>query len=81
MCLVNGPGVVPTGLDSIFVVQDPTLKRGTNKHCAYGASGEARLASGMSLISTGLDGILIAEDPTLKRGANERCAYGAGRVR
>jgi len=37
MCFGDRPGVVPTGLDSIFVAIDPTLKRGANKHCASGA--------------------------------------------
>jgi len=37
MCLGDRPGVVPTGLDSIFVAIDPTLKRGANKRCASGA--------------------------------------------
>jgi len=37
MCLGDRPGVVPTGLDSILIAIDPTLKRGANKHCASGA--------------------------------------------
>ena len=61
MCLVDRPGVVPTGLDSILIAIDPTLKRGANKHCASGAAMPS----------------VVQIDPTLKRGANKRWAHGA----
>jgi len=35
---VNEEGVVPTGLDSLSIAGNPTLKRGANKHCAYARS-------------------------------------------
>ena len=34
---MNEENAVPTGLDSISIAGNPTLKRGANKHCAYGA--------------------------------------------
>ena len=37
-CSDNGTGIVPTGLDSITIAANPTLKRGANQHCASGAS-------------------------------------------
>ena len=39
MCSGNGVGAVPTGLRNVFLeFLFPTLKRGANKHCAYGAN-------------------------------------------
>jgi hypothetical protein len=34
---VSEKDAVPTGLDSNSIAVNPTLKRGANKHCAYGA--------------------------------------------
>jgi len=75
------------GIDGIVY---PTLKRGANIHCAYGAGrgvckdggvwGDGR-RNGLNSVpslrdSAGIGGIVY---PTLKRGANIHCAYGAGR--
>jgi hypothetical protein len=72
---------VPTRLrnevvESLF----PTLKRGANKHCAYGAGCWFRLAwSDSTQAPTGLRNEVVESlFPTLKRGANKHCAYGAG---
>ena len=35
---MNMEGAVPTGLESISIAGNPTLKRGANKPGAYGAS-------------------------------------------
>lgn len=37
MCSGDGGSVVPTGLDFNCWDAYPTLKRGANEHCAYGA--------------------------------------------
>ena len=74
---------VLTGLRVRLVSANPTLKRGANYHCAYGAGdrgcrrGRAR---SMSAVLTGLRIRLVSANPTLKRGANNHCAYGAGEV-
>jgi len=42
---MNEEGVVPTGLDLISIAGDPTLKRGANKFCAYGAGAKSAVST------------------------------------
>ena len=69
-------GAAPMGLE-IDATFNPTLKRGANNRCAYGASGTTKVVpfqNGAAPMGLEIDATF---NPTLKRGANNRCAYGA----
>ncbi len=89
MCSGNGPGVVPTGLDSFLIPTFPTLKRGANKHCASGACVRAfrRLVGNMRFYRAGFQAghshLLFREPecpvPVTVPGARSSCCSKAVR--
>jgi hypothetical protein len=57
---------VPTGLWMKYCFANPTLKRGANNHCAYGAGDALRLRYARRAT------------PTARAAGCYHCAYGAG---